>query len=136
MGKATKAWIEALEAASADSAEPVAVDLTGISSCVELKVAFRSQCFKADELARLDFFIRNGTSTSLPISLVAVDTESTGKYGLEWKGCQEVAGSGVFKHTFEFRPCAEDVGKALKVKQVRILDICSMRSRTQQHIIT
>jgi hypothetical protein len=118
VGVATKAWIAALESGCSASEQPVVVDMSGLSSCIEFKVAFSSKSFKANEIVRLDVYLRNGTALSFPLSTLSVVTGDD-SYKLEWSGTEEVAPSKMFKHSFEFRPVPADVGKAVSVQEVR-----------------
>ena len=61
----------------------LSVDMTSLSSCIEFKTSFAAPSFRADETARVDVHVRNGTIAPLPLSsLSLVTTSDQGRYSV------------------------------------------------------
>ena len=81
--------------------------MTERSSCIEFKTSFGAASFRADETARIDVHVRNGTNAPLPLSSLSLTTTSDYQgYDLEWapgSGEEIIAAGKALKRTFEFR---------------------------------
>lgn len=94
--------------------------MTGLSSCIEFKTSFGAASFRADETAKVDVYVRNGTNSSLPVTSLAVNTTSDEGYSLEWAGNEAVEPGKALRRSFEFRPNGSDVGKPIAVRQLSV----------------
>ena len=75
----------------------LSVDMTSLSSCIEFKTSFAASSFRADETARVDVHVRNGTTAPLPLSsLSLVTTSDQGRYSvlfvMKYHNCDRVFG--------------------------------------------